>query len=261
VFVPDTAAGADQAPYTVFPGNGRSVSTTLSQASYGSQWVSIGDYPLQPGASVQLDNRTADGDGTTDIAYNAVAFVPEGPGTYVSMGDSYSSGQGVGAYDPATNNAANSCHRSANSFGRQFAAGPPAAYPPGDVVDAACSGATITSLTATGQYGEPAQISQIPATASLVTLTIGGNDAGFAAVLARCVLLLSCEDYYTQNDANNLDAAIDNLAAPLASAYQAVRANAPGARVVVLTYPQILSPPGPVSGCSGELGMASGDIS
>jgi lysophospholipase L1-like esterase len=261
VFVPDAAAGADQAPYTVYTGAGGSVTATLSQAAYGNEWVSIGDYALQPGASVQLDNRTADGDGVTDIAYNAVAFVPEGPGTYVSMGDSYSSGQGAGDYDPATNIATDSCHRSAHSFALQFAAGPPVAYPPGSIVNAACSGATITDLTTTGQYGEPAQVSQIPSTASLVTLAIGGNDAGFASVLARCVLLLSCEDYYTQNDSNNLDVTIDDLATPLKSLYEAVRAQAPGARVVVLTYPQILSPPDPVSGCAGELGMASSDIS
>jgi len=260
VFVPDSAAGADQAPYTVFTGTGGSVTTTLSQAAYGNQWVSIGDYALQPGASVQLDNRTADGDGVTDIAYNAVAFVPQGPGTYVSIGDSYSSGQGAGDYDPATNSATNSCHRSAHSLALQFAAGPPEVYPPGNIVNVACSGASIPDLTSAGQY-EPAQISQIPADASLVTLTIGGNDAGFAGVLARCVLLLSCEDYYTQNDSNNLDVTIDNLATPLTNLYEAVRAQAPGARVVVLTYPQILSPPGPLSGCAGELGMASSDIS
>jgi lysophospholipase L1-like esterase len=214
---------------------------------------------LAPGATLCVTVSAENVSGSSAPSAASCVTVPQP--TYAIVGDSYSSGQGAGNYDPGTDTTSDQCHRTANSFGRQYAAGPPVVYAPADVAQPACSGATIANLTTTGQFGEPAQISQIPPTANLVTVTIGGNDAGFAGVLARCVLLLSCEDYYTQDDANNLDVAIDSLATPLTNAYEAVRAQAPHARIVVLTYPGILTPPGPVSGCAGELGMSSSDIS
>jgi len=55
----------------------------------------------------------------------------------------------------------------------------------------ACSGATTANITTTRQYpGEPTfQLGEPGAdtTAGLVTLTVGGNDAGFSAVLKTCI--------------------------------------------------------------------------
>jgi len=294
VFVPDTAAAADQAPYTVFTGNGRSVTTTLSQASYGNQWVSIGDYWLQPGASVQLDNRTADGNGISDVAYNAVAFVPETPGVYVSMGDSYSAGEGAPAgpagYDVGTDDQYDKCHRSPNAYGRQFAT-LTATYNTGltneTMKHVACSGAGIqdfyTPYAQNHQKTYPlnpeaSQLNQLAgiqanSDVGLITVTISGNDVGFADVLKTCITNYwipgsgSCKDYYTQNNPNNLDTQIDNLLEEkiqtplgvtdnlsyLPGLLSDIKATAPHAAIWILTYPKIFD-----GSCPLNLGNDSG---
>jgi lysophospholipase L1-like esterase len=174
-------------------------------------------------------------------------------GGYAIVGDSYSSGVGAGPYDSGTNTSTNSCLRSANAFGRVYAAGPPIVYPASSVQHAACSGATVTNLTTTGQYGEAAQISQIDPQSALVTVTIGGNDVGFASVLQTCIKAIAsrtgCEDYYSQNDANNLSNAIDALQPSLVSTYEAIRTRAPGATVVAVTYPNVFLPGSSATSC------------
>lgn len=79
VFVPDTGAAAAEATYTINPGNGKApVQRTIDQFSASNVWVGLGDFTLYAGASVQLSSVTADADGNddTDIAFDAMAFVP-----------------------------------------------------------------------------------------------------------------------------------------------------------------------------------------
>jgi hypothetical protein len=119
------------------------------------------------------------------------ATVP--PSGYSALGDSYSSGDGIGEYQPGSDVTGDRCHRSA------------LAYPPrldsakqlGKLTFVACAGAVTSDLlspnhdrnTDPGSHAiELSQIGSIPAHAKTVTLTIGGNDAGFASVLASCVL-------------------------------------------------------------------------
>ncbi|MBO0885627.1 MAG: hypothetical protein J2P17_35900, partial [Mycobacterium sp.] len=106
-------------------------------------------------------------------------------GNYVALGDSYSSGEGAVDYYPKTETDANKCHRSKNAYSQlvgkqyQFAGG--ASF-------AACSGARVNNLL-NGQYNEPGQISNNPnlnERTTLVTLSIGGNDLGFADVIQAC---------------------------------------------------------------------------
>lgn len=96
-------------------------------------------------------------------------------GTYVALGDSYSSGEGVYDLDKSpVNDGAARCHRATGSYVPLVAAtyefgGGTAFY--------ACSGATTRQLL-TGQHGQPPQITRVGPAASLITLSIGGNDAG-----------------------------------------------------------------------------------
>ena len=241
VFVPAAGATATEADYTIDDGYGSRQVVTVNQNNYTDAWVSLGKFWFGPGAAVSLTNLHVTSPG--DLAFSGMAFVPitGTPTPYAILGDSYSAGEGAGNYDQGTDTSSDSCHRSSNSFGRQYAAGQ-ASYN-GNVEDLACSGAVISNITTTGQNGEPAQINALLPNAGLVTVTIGGNDAGFASVLTRCLTPgLSCEDYYNQDNANNEETLIDSLAPQLAATYTAIRNRAPNADVVAVTYPNIFKP-------------------
>ncbi len=134
----------------------------------------------------------------TDVA--AAGFgtpVPQGPGfasydsqklEYVAMGDSFSSGEGVEPFVPGTGSTGvNECHRSEEAY--PFLLEDDMDLNLNLTVFAACSGATTQNITTSGQWGEPAQIEALSESTDVVTLTIGGNDVGFASVLKTCTLL------------------------------------------------------------------------
>jgi hypothetical protein len=213
-------------------------SVTVNQNDYGNQWVSLGTYYLSPGSYITTTNIVAGGDGS-DVAFDAVAFRPVS--SYVSLGDSYSSGEGTGSYDSGTDVSANKCHRSQNSYARVWAAANDTTGIP--VVQLACSGAVTTNLTTSGQWNEPAQIPATPQHAAKVMLTIGGNDVGFAGVLTHCLNPLNtCEDYYNQDDGNNEDNVIDAVEPNLEAVYGQIEQQAPRASVTALTYPSLFEP-------------------
>lgn len=121
---------------------------------------------------------------------------------FVALGDSYSSGEGNAPYDPRTSSSVNSCHRSQAAYAPQLAVDHPG-YP-GKISApslVACSGAITDDLfrnnhddnllaSASGTLArEPGQLKVLTAQTKLVTLTIGGNDVGFANVLRDCVVL------------------------------------------------------------------------
>ncbi|MFB7916274.1 SGNH/GDSL hydrolase family protein [Streptomyces sp. NPDC056061] len=140
---------------------------------------------------------------------------------YVALGDSYSSGVGSGSYDSGSG----SCKRSSKAYPALWAA----ANAPSSFAFAACSGAR-TGDVKSGQLGS------LNSSTDLVSISIGGNDAGFADVMTTCVL---------QSEAtclNRIDTARSYVATTLPgnldSVYSAIRAKAPSARVVVLGYPR-----------------------
>jgi hypothetical protein len=240
IYDPPAGAGATQANYVVDNGLGDQRTVVINQDAFSNTWVSLGRHFLGSGATVSLSNIGVTSSG--DLAFSGVAFIPLGPGSgsggYTIVGDSYSAGEGTGDYDQGSDTSTDKCHRSRHAFGRQFA--DEAGYAARHI---ACSGAKIPNLTTTGQSGEPAQLSQIPTNTNIITVTVGGNDAGFGSVLTRCLTPgLSCEDFYNQDDANNEDNVIDALRPGLITAYTQIRQRAPGARVVAVTYPSIFKP-------------------
>ncbi|CAL9375512.1 SGNH/GDSL hydrolase family protein [Streptomyces sp. enrichment culture] len=140
---------------------------------------------------------------------------------YVALGDSYSSGVGAGAYDTASG----SCKRTPRAYPALWAA----ANAPSSFAFTACSGAKTTDVTA-GQLGP------LNSGTDLVSLTVGGNDAGFADVMTTCVLQSEATCISRVNQAKSY---VDTtLPGRLDTTYRAIRGKAPAARVVVLGYPR-----------------------
>lgn len=105
---------------------------------------------------------------------------------YVALGDSYASGEGLAPYVVGTEGPGQ-CHRSldqsypallADSGRRDF----------DDLTSVACSGAVTADLVRTRSGSSlPPQLSGLDRHTTTVTLTVGGNDAGFGQVLGACV--------------------------------------------------------------------------
>src|SRR5439155_5675643 len=75
-FVPDLGAAA-VARYAIDAADGSGPSAAaVDQNDFGSVWVSLGCHALRKGATVSLSSVAPDGDGASDLAYDAVAFVP-----------------------------------------------------------------------------------------------------------------------------------------------------------------------------------------
>lgn len=141
---------------------------------------------------------------------------------YVALGDSYSSGTGTRSYISD----GTSCQRSAYAYPSLIAAARGYA-----LTFRACSGADIGAVTTT-------QLGALGSATSYVTISVGGNDAGFADVLTECA---------TPWWAGDCDAAVDQaqafikntLPGRLSTLYSSIRAKAPNAKVVVVGYPRI----------------------
>jgi lysophospholipase L1-like esterase len=146
-----------------------------------------------------------------------------GTANYVALGDSYSSGVGTGVDDPASG----ACARSALSYPLLWAG----EHRPARLRFVACSGATIGDVRGN-------QIAALGPGTDLVTITIGGNDAGFGSVLRSCTDAASDSVCLDAVDAAE-DFARSQLPGRLLGAYTAIRGAAPRARVIVLGYPRL----------------------
>ncbi|MFK0293522.1 SGNH/GDSL hydrolase family protein [Streptomyces sp. NPDC090442] len=140
-------------------------------------------------------------------------------GGYVALGDSFASGVGAGA-------SSGNCRRAANAYPALWAAahhGEPFGF-------AACSGAKIHDVVTS-------QLSGLSPRTALVSLTVGGNDIGFADVMKTCVARgeKACLESVARADRtmdHALPSAYDGL-------LQRVTKAAPHARVIVLGYPHL----------------------
>ena len=140
---------------------------------------------------------------------------------YVALGDSYSSGVGAGSYDSASGD----CDRSTRAYPALWAA----ANSPSSFAFTACSGARTGDVTAS-------QLGPLNSSTDLVSISIGGNDAGFADVMTTCVL--QSESTCLSRIATARSYVDTTLPGKLDSVYSAISAKAPSAQVVVLGYPR-----------------------
>ena len=146
------------------------------------------------------------------------------PPSYVALGDSYSSGVGTRSYL----NDGSSCQRSVYAYPSLIAAAKGYA-----LNFRACSGATVADVT-------NSQLSALSAANAYVTISVGGNDAGFASVLTTCA-----QPSWLSNCTGAVDGAQgyikSTLPGSLATLYASIRAKAPNATVVVVGYPRIFN--------------------
>jgi lysophospholipase L1-like esterase len=144
---------------------------------------------------------------------------------YVALGDSYSSGVGTRTYY----NDGTSCQRSPKAYGPLVAAARGYA-----LNFQACSGAKTGDVNAN-------QLGPLNGSTNLVTITIGGNDAGFSNVIVNCaVWWFDCDGAI-----NNANSFIQNqLPGLLDTNYNNIRQRATGAHVVVLGYPHLFTTDG-----------------
>ncbi|WP_049572967.1 SGNH/GDSL hydrolase family protein [Streptomyces sp. SBT349] len=165
----------------------------------------------------------------------ASAQEPAAAAHYVALGDSYSSGVGAGSYDEASGD----CRRSTVAHPELWAD----ANAPASFQFPACSGATTTDVLNN-------QLGTLDAATTLVSISIGGNDAGFADTMSTCVLEGTDACLSAVAAANGVISG--TLPGRLDALYGAIRAGAPDAQVAVLGYPRIYEPGGDCSFGIGE---------
>ncbi|MBA0052435.1 SGNH/GDSL hydrolase family protein [Streptomyces sp. AJS327] len=158
--------------------------------------------------------------GASVLTGTASAATTEAASGYVALGDSYSSGVGAGDYGDSGD-----CKRSANAYPELWnKANSPASF---DFT--ACSGATTENVLSS-------QMGPLNDSTGLVSISIGGNDAGFADAMTTCV---------TQGEGACLERMEEakgyltgTLPGKLDGVYSAIKDKAPNAQVVVLGYPR-----------------------
>ncbi|HTT95140.1 MAG TPA: PKD domain-containing protein [Solirubrobacterales bacterium] len=192
------------------------------QSLQGGPWEPLVEVPSKadgqesysiPASSRAVGRYYAVGTIYSDHTVHYLHQIGVGPARYVSLGDSYSSGEGVPDFEPGT--AAdvspvppsqkelfpydNECHRSdRGSYAKRLVADSSLSANLEPAVFAACSGAVVEDLLKANpkNEGEPAQteIEHLNEFTDLVTLTIGGNDIGFRDIASVCVAI-DCTDY------------------------------------------------------------------
>ncbi|MEH0422143.1 SGNH/GDSL hydrolase family protein [Streptomyces sp. B21-083] len=154
-------------------------------------------------------------------ATSAQASQLAAPTGYVALGDSYSSGVGSGNYISSSGD----CKRSTKAYPSLWAA----AHSPSSFNFTACSGARTGDVLAN-------QLTPLSSATGLVSISVGGNDAGFADVMTTCVLQSDSTCLARINTAKGY---VDStLPGQLDTVYDAITSRAPAAHVVVLGYPR-----------------------
>lgn len=150
--------------------------------------------------------------------------------SYFALGDSYSSGEGNPPYWDGP------CARSNSSFAYQLGVGAPAP------TMIACAGADTDDMDKVAQGPGGTQFWELmtsgqSTTNALITLSIGGNDLGFASELEKCILSDCTPDQAT------LSQTITTLQNRLAQVYLELRNYAPAADIIVVGYPLLVADP------------------
>lgn len=189
-----------------------------------------------------------------------VAQAASGP--YVALGDSYTAAPLVP--NPTGNPIL--CGRSTNNYPQDVKR----AISPASFTDASCSSATTADMTQSqsldgGVQTAPPQFNALGSQDALVTLGIGGNDAGLIGVAEECAKLDAawpfgsrCKSHYSSGGTDYEVTKINATGPKVASTIQGIHARAPQARVLVVGYPDGLPQNG--SPCYPVVPFSSGDV-
>ncbi|KRB78605.1 hypothetical protein ASE01_04970 [Nocardioides sp. Root190] len=175
--------------------------------------------------------------------------------TYVALGDSNTSGPGLG-----TPTFVPGCQQTIGNYPHLLAEEMDL-----DLVDVSCGGAKTENMTeeqtALGDKVPP-QLDAIRKDTALVTLSIGGNDGDvYGSLVLNCVRLgakdptgAPCSDLARKHP-TALKKVFDGVTDAIVATVAAVLDKAPKARIVVIGYPQII----PADGACAALPLGEGD--
>ena len=165
-------------------------------------------------------------------------------GRYVALGDSAAAGPLI----PLPDLASPGCLRSTANYPKLAAAqlGLP-------ITDVTCSGAVTADMTGAQQTplgSVPPQFDALGPDVTLVTVQIGGNDAGLTGLALSCVNLLpppfgtSCKATNTAGGHDVYGERIAGVAPRIAAVLDGIHQRAPNARVFIVGYTTYLRPNG-----------------
>ncbi|MFJ8692789.1 SGNH/GDSL hydrolase family protein [Streptomyces roseolilacinus] len=205
-------------------------------------------------AAVAAATATAAALTVTGLGAGAASGAETPVNRYVALGDSFASAAGV------PDQVDSACTRSS----RNYPALVNASLAPAAHRDVTCGGATTVHMTSSQNSSAPPQFDALSTDTDLVTLTIGGNDIGFADIIVRCVSLglfnpfgSPCKNSYTWTGTDRLAATIDAAAPKIAATVDGIRQRAPHARILVTGYPAILPDDG--TNCPAVVSIAKKD--
>jgi lysophospholipase L1-like esterase len=191
------------------------------------------------------------------LSARSAAIAPRQPEHYVALGDSYAAGPGI----PAATGVPVTCGRSTANYPSLVRDGMDAVT----FRDVSCGGATTANMTApqpTRAGANPPQLQALTTDTTLVTLTLGGNDIGYAEIIDECLARAAhqpdgagCRAYFQRAGHDVLAVRIAATAPQLGDVLRQVKQRAPSARVLLVGYPTIL-PTG--NGCP-EAPFSAGD--
>ncbi|MFI6443663.1 SGNH/GDSL hydrolase family protein [Kitasatospora sp. NPDC050543] len=210
--------------------------------------------------------------GPGPVTSSATPPPPSGP--YAALGDSYTAGlkiaPQVGEPRGCARSGANYPSLVAKELGLAEA----------DFRDVSCSAARTVDLTGaqkTDGGQNPPQLDALSEATRLVTLGIGGNDAGFMEVIGECArdnLVKAvvgavterapggapCRDHYMSGGSDQLRGRMDAAGERLGGLLREIRRRAPQARVYLVGYPSLL--PADPAACAPVLGkvVTAGDL-
>jgi lysophospholipase L1-like esterase len=204
---------------------------------------------LDPGASRSFDYT---GSTSPSSAHVVIKTRLSAAGAYIALGDSYSSGEGAGDYYVDTlAPKGDGCDRSLNAYPVLLANDlgyPLEGFASKDAPFAACSGAKTSAIDDSFKDEVP-QIEHVHKDDSLITISIGGNDVGFAPVLKYCLKHADCSAHERPIVISDLE----EVRRAIPPVLEELRDRAPDARIVVVGYPNFMPTSGACHPAAGVL--------
>ncbi|WP_225730639.1 MULTISPECIES: SGNH/GDSL hydrolase family protein [unclassified Nocardia] len=168
----------------------------------------------------------------------AAHAAPQAVNEYVALGDSWAADATLSQV--STEFVSAGCAQSRSSYAKQVAAA--LAVP--TFRDATCGGATTENMTESQsvRFGpaNPPQFDSLSAATDLVTLGIGGNDAGLAETVQNCLTadpaVSVCRDANVSGGVDRMSERIAAAESKVASVIDGIRARSPRARILLLDY-------------------------
>ena len=196
------------------------------------------------------------------IALSGAATAHAAGGVYVALGDSYTSGPLI----PNQHGDPIDCGRSDHNYPSLVAE----ALKVSTFIDVSCGSAETkhmtepqTDLPAGGT--NPPQFNALRPDATLVTVGIGGNDAGLVGVAEKCAQLgatnptgHACRDYWAPGGNDQVTARIEATKPKIAAVLQGIHQRSPNARVAIVGYPDPVPTDG--SSCWPTVPLSPDDI-